>query len=112
MARYKFNKGDKVKVTQRNGRVLTGVVSGADTNLCTFKPEYFVDYNSPIDGHEQTLMCVPEEAIELCTTDEIVAVSMEVNIARAYGKPYRHIIDQHPAYKGYLESLGTSAYRQ
>ena len=110
MAKFKFNKGDKVKVTQRNGRTLTGVVRGADINLCTYKPQYDVDFTAH-DGKDMTLVGVLEDSMELAVSDEVAAVSMEVNIARAKGHPYKHIIDQHPAYKEYLESLGTSAYR-
>ena len=61
MAKLKYNKGDKVRVTKRDGEVLEGVVRDADYNLCTFKPQYCVDYEQ--EGHTWTMMCVPESAI-------------------------------------------------
>ena len=106
MAKYKFNKGDKVIVAQKDGRTITGVVRGADINLCTYKPQYDVAFNSRIDGKEVILVGVTEDAMELTATDEIAMASMEANIARAKGQPYKHVINQHPAYKAYLESLG------
>jgi small nuclear ribonucleoprotein (snRNP)-like protein len=59
----KFNKGDKVTVTRRNGDTLTGTISGWDYNVCTFEVEYDVDYLK--DGKIFTLICVPQTAITL-----------------------------------------------
>ena len=65
MARYRYTKGDRVRVTRRNGEVVDGVVRNADINLCTYKNEYSVDYEE--DGRTLTMICVPEEAIEKVT---------------------------------------------
>lgn len=59
----KFNKGDRVTVTHRNGDKVTGIISGWDYNVCTFEVEYDVDYLK--DGKIFTLMCVPRTAIAL-----------------------------------------------
>jgi len=67
MAQFRFNKGDKVMVTKRNGEVQNGVIRDADYNLCTYKNEYSVDYEE--DGRTLTMICVPEEAIEKVTAD-------------------------------------------
>ena len=67
MARYRYTKGDRVRVTRRNGEVVDGVVRNADINLCTYKNEYSVDYED--DGRTLTMICVPEEAIEKVTAD-------------------------------------------
>ena len=67
MARYRYTKGDRVRVTRRNGEVVDGVVRNADINLCTYKNEYSVDYEE--DGRTLTMICVPEEAIEKVTAD-------------------------------------------
>ena len=65
MAQFKFQKGDKVKVTQRNGKVIFGEIRDFDYNVCTFKKQYDVDY---VDGGRMmTMLCVPEEAIEKVT---------------------------------------------
>jgi len=65
MARYRYTKGDRVRVTRRGGEVIDGVVRDAGINLCTYKNEYSVDYED--DGRTLTMICVPEEAIEKVT---------------------------------------------
>lgn len=65
MAQFRFNNGDKVMVTKRNGEVQNGVIRDADYNLCTYKPQYDVDYEK--DGRVWTMICVPESAIEEVT---------------------------------------------
>lgn len=57
----KFNKGDKVIVTRRNGAKVTGIISGWDYNVCTFEVEYDVDYLK--DDKNFTMICVPQTAI-------------------------------------------------
>lgn len=59
----KFNKGDKVTVTHRNGETLSGTIAGWDYNVCTFEVEYYVDYLK--DGKIFTMICVPQTAITL-----------------------------------------------
>lgn len=54
----KFNKGDKVTVTRRNGAKVIGTISGWDYNVCTFEVEYDVDYLK--DGKNFTMICVPQ----------------------------------------------------
>lgn len=104
MARFRFNKGDKVVVAGRNTGVIVGVIRDADINLCTFKNEYCVDFEE--DGRLKTAMCVPESAIMKCPADKVAAASMKANLARAYGKPYRHFIEECKEYGEFLESLG------
>jgi len=65
MAQFKFNKGDKVRVARPNGEVFNGVVRDTDYNICSFKPQYCVDYEK--EGSTWTMMCIPETAIEKLT---------------------------------------------
>ena len=107
MKHFRYAKGDEVIVTRDNGEVLEGVVSDADINLCTYKPSYCVDYYR--GGIPLTLICVPEEAMKIVKygrNSEGVKASYEVNVARAKGLPYQHIIDRYPVYKEYLQTLG------
>ena len=57
----KFNEGDKVIVTRRNGAKISGTVRDWDYNACTFEVEYSIDYLK--DGKIFTLICVPQTAI-------------------------------------------------
>lgn len=59
----KFNKGDKVTVTRRNGEKISGTINDWDYNYCTFEVEYDVDYLK--NGKIFTLICVPQTAITL-----------------------------------------------
>lgn len=59
----KFEKGQEVQVTKANGETVTGVIKGRDYNCCTFDVQYDVDYVK--DGNVWTLICVPEECVEL-----------------------------------------------
>lgn len=59
----KFNKGDKVIVTRRNGEKISGTINDWDYNYCTFDVQYDVDYLK--DGKKFTLICVPQTAITL-----------------------------------------------
>lgn len=59
----KFDEGDKVIVTRRNGAKLSGTVRNWDYNVCTFEVEYSIDYFK--DGKIFTLICVPQTAITL-----------------------------------------------
>lgn len=59
----KFEKGQEVQVTKANDETVTGVIKGWDYNCCTFDVQYDVDYVK--DGNVWTLICVPEECIEL-----------------------------------------------
>lgn len=59
----KFNKGDKVRITKRNGETITGTISGWDYNVCTFEVEYDVDYLK--DGKNFTMICIPQTALTL-----------------------------------------------
>lgn len=59
----KFNKGDKVIVTRRNGATIAGRIADWDYNVCTFEVEYSVNYLK--DGKFFTLICVPQTAIML-----------------------------------------------
>lgn len=57
-----LKKGQEVTVTTKRG-VIDGVISGIDTNVCTFDIEYSVDYMK--DGEVWTMICVPASAIKL-----------------------------------------------
>lgn len=59
----KFEKGQEVRVTKRNGETVSGVIKDWDFNYCTFDVQYDVDYVK--DGNVWTMLCVPEECIEL-----------------------------------------------
>ena len=59
----KFEKGQEVQVTKANGETVTGVIKGWDYNCCTFDVQSDVDYVK--DDNVWTLICVPEECIEL-----------------------------------------------
>lgn len=59
----KFEKGQEVRVTKTNGETVTGVIKERYYNYCTFDVQYDVDYVK--DGNVWTLICVPEENIEL-----------------------------------------------
>lgn len=58
-----FERGQEVRVTNRNGETVEGVIRDWDYNCCTFDVQYDVDYVK--DGNVWTLICVPEECIEL-----------------------------------------------
>lgn len=59
----KFEKGQEVRGTKANGETVTGVIKDWDYNCCTFDVQYDVDYVK--DGNVWTMVCVPEECIEL-----------------------------------------------
>lgn len=58
----KFKEGQKVRVTKKNGEVITGVIASWDYNLCNYNREYDVNYE--LNGEKRTIICVPESAIE------------------------------------------------
>lgn len=58
----KFAKGQRVRVTKKNGEVVEGKIDGWDYNLCTFEREYDIDYLK--DGETWLMICVPEGRIE------------------------------------------------
>ena len=57
----KFTKGQRVRVTRKNGEVVEGTVAGWDCNLCTFEREYDINYLE--EGESWSMICVPEERI-------------------------------------------------
>jgi hypothetical protein len=59
----KLEKGQKVRVTQRNGKTIDGIIRDWDYNCCTFEVQYNVDYIK--SGNVWTMICVPENSIEL-----------------------------------------------
>ena len=59
----KFKKGESVRITGTNGDIINGVVKGWDYNCCTFGREYDIDYIK--NGQVWTMICVPEDKIEL-----------------------------------------------
>ena len=59
----KFKKGDKVAVTTKQGRIITGEIRDWDYNACTFEREYDLDYDK--DGKKWTIIGVPEDKITL-----------------------------------------------
>jgi hypothetical protein len=61
MKTAKFNKGQSVVVTTKNGKV-EGTISGVDMNACTFETEYSVNYSK--EGKTWTMIGVPARAIE------------------------------------------------
>lgn len=58
----KFNRGEKVLVTRRNGETVTGTINDWDYNVCTFEVEYSVDYLHE-NGKMFTMICIPQSAI-------------------------------------------------
>ena len=59
----KFDKGQRVRVTNKNGETIDGIINDWDYNCCTFDVQYDIEY---MKGNEVwTLMCVPENCIEL-----------------------------------------------
>ncbi|MFT0206164.1 hypothetical protein ACMSFV_19915 [Bacteroides thetaiotaomicron] len=59
----KFEKGQEVRVTKLNGETVDGVIKDWDYNCCTFEAQYDVDYIK--SGNVWTMVCVPEDCIEL-----------------------------------------------
>lgn len=59
----KFHEGQKVRITQKNGETIDGVIRDWDYNCCTFERQYSVDYLK--DGKDWIMIGVPEDCIEL-----------------------------------------------
>lgn len=57
----KFKKGQRVRVTKKNGETIDGVINDWDYNSCTFECLYDIDYMK--DGEIWTMICVPEDMI-------------------------------------------------
>lgn len=62
MAANKFNRGEKVLVTRRNGETVSGTINNWDYNICTFEVEYSIDYLHE-NGKIFTVISVPQTAI-------------------------------------------------
>ena len=58
----KFNKGQRVRVTKKDGEVVEGTINDWDYNCCTFDKEYSLDYLK--NGDTWTLIGIPESNIE------------------------------------------------
>ena len=58
----KFNKGQRVRVTKKDGEVVEGTINDWDYNCCTFDREYSLDYLK--NGDTWTLIGIPESNIE------------------------------------------------
>lgn len=58
----KFEAGQKVRVTSRNGKVVEGTIRDWDYNCCTFEPEYDLDYLK--DGKMWIMIGIPEVNID------------------------------------------------
>ena len=63
MKEKKFIVGTGVIVTLKNGEEIHGTIASVDTNLCTWKEEYSVNYVK----HNEiwTIICVPASNIKL-----------------------------------------------
>ncbi len=59
----KFEKGQEVRVTKRNGETVSGVIKDWDFNYCTFNVQY--DVICVKNCSMWTIIGVPEECIEL-----------------------------------------------
>lgn len=59
-----FKKGDKVYMKTRKGEV-EGIISRVDTNFCTWKREYDVDYKIEGSSREWTMIGVPAIALRI-----------------------------------------------
>ena len=64
METKEFKKGDKVYFKTRKGEI-EGIISGVDTNFCTFKREYDIDYKIEGSSRDWTMLGVPAIAIRL-----------------------------------------------
>lgn len=58
----KFNKGQRIRVTKKDGEVVEGTINDWDYNCCTFDREYSLDYLK--NGDTWTLIGIPESNIE------------------------------------------------
>ena len=58
-----FEKGQKVKVTTKSGKIIEGTVKDWDYNYCTFEKEYAIGYLK--NGEVWTMIGVPEKNIIL-----------------------------------------------
>lgn len=63
MKEQKFIVGTNVIVTLKDGKEIHGTIASVDTNLCTWKEEYSVNYVK----HNKiwTIICVPASNIKL-----------------------------------------------
>lgn len=57
----KFEKGQLVRVSQKNGKTVEGKIRDWDFNICTFGREYSIDCLK--DGQKWTMICIPEDCI-------------------------------------------------
>lgn len=57
----KFVKGQLVRVTEKNGKIVEGTIIDWDYNTCTFMREYSIDYFK--DGKAWTMICIPEDCV-------------------------------------------------
>lgn len=60
--RAKFEKGQRVRVTGKNGKTVEGTIAGWDYNCFTFEREYDLDYLK--NGKLWTMIGIPENSIE------------------------------------------------
>lgn len=58
----KFSKGQRVRVTKKNGEAVEGTINDWDYNCCTFEREYSLDYLK--NGEIWTMIGIPESNIE------------------------------------------------
>ena len=64
METKEFKKGDKVYFKTSKGEI-EGIISGVNTNFCTFKREYDIDFKIEGSSREWTILGVPAIAIRL-----------------------------------------------
>lgn len=57
----KFEKGQQVRVTKKNGKTVEGTITDWDYNVCTFEREYSIEYLK--DGEAWRMICIPEDCI-------------------------------------------------
>ncbi len=58
----KFEKGQRARVTKKNGKVVEGTIRDWGYNPCTFEREYSLDYMKK--GKRWMMICIPEANIE------------------------------------------------
>lgn len=65
MKTFKFEIGNQVKVTKKDGSTFNGKIKSSEINACTYKKEYDVLYFDKALNREMRMMGVPETAITL-----------------------------------------------
>lgn len=65
MATFKFQKGNQVVITMKDGSTVNGKVRSFEVNPFNFKKEYEVDYFDTERNRNMLMMGVPEPAMAL-----------------------------------------------